>query len=108
MWRKDGKHIWYGDEKQTTVFEFPRIKNSATEGWCHPSSKPVELLAYLMRQSSKRGDKVLDGFLGSGSTLIAAEKLGRTCFGIEMEPKYIDVTVERFKQLTGEKVSRLN
>ncbi|MBR2520102.1 MAG: site-specific DNA-methyltransferase [Selenomonadaceae bacterium] len=108
MWRKDGKHIWYGDEKQTTVFEFPRIKNSATEGFGHPTSKPVELLAYLMKQSSKRGDKVLDGFLGSGSTLIAAEKLGRTCFGIEIEPKYIDVTVERFKQLTGEKVSRLN
>ena len=107
-WRKDGVHHWYGDQSQTTVFEFPRIKNSATGGFGHPTSKPVELLAYLMRQSSKSGYKILDGFLGSGSTLIAAEKLGRTCYGVELDAKFVDVTIERFKQLTGETVTRLN
>ena len=106
--KRDGVHRWYGDQSQVTVFEFPRIKNSATEGWSHPTSKPVELLGYLIRQSSKSGDKILDGFLGSGSTLIAAEKLGRTCFGVELEPKFVDVTIERYRQLTGNEISRLN
>ena len=103
--KKTGTHHWYGDQKQTTVFEFPRIKNSATEGFGHPSSKPVPLIAYLMQLSSKAGDKVLDGFLGSGSTLIAAEQLNRTCLGIELEPKFVDVVVERFRAASNEKIS---
>lgn len=107
-WRNDGVHRWYGDQSQVTVFEFPRIKNSAAEGFGHPTSKPVELLGYLIRQSSKSGDKILDGFLGSGSTLIAAEKLGRTCYGVELEPKFVDVAIERYRQLTGNEVTRLN
>ena len=104
-WRKDGVHRWYGDQSQKTVFEFERIKNSATQGFGHPSSKPIPLISYLMGLSSKRGDKILDGFLGSGSTLIAAESLGRTCFGIELEPKYIDVVAERFKAACGGEIS---
>ena len=98
-------HRWYGDQSQKTVFEFERIKNSATQGFGHPSSKPIPLISYLMGLSSKRGDKILDGFLGSGSTLIAAESLGRTCFGIELEPKYIDVVAERFKAACGGEIS---
>lgn len=58
-----------------------------------------------MRLSSKRGDKILDGFLGSGSTLIAAEQLGRTCYGIELEPKYLDVVAERFKAISADKIT---
>lgn len=100
-WKRDGKHIWYGDQKQTTVFEFDRIKNSQTEGFGHPSNKPVALIAYLLNQSSKPKDFVLDGFLGSASTLIACEQLGRTCYGIELEPKFVDVAVERYASAVG-------
>ena len=99
--RKDGTHKWYGDNKQVTVFEFDRIRNSKTEGYGHPSSKPVPLIAYLVGLSSKKGDAVLDGFLGSASTLIACEKLGRTCYGVELEPKYLDVAAERYAAEVG-------
>lgn len=95
-WRKDGKHNWYGDQKQTTVFEFDRVKNSKDEGCGHPSSKPVPLIAYLISQSTMTNGLVLDVFLGSASTLIAAEQLERTCYGIEIEPKFVDVAVKRF------------
>ena len=70
-WRKDGKHNWYGDQKQTAVFEFDGIKDSEKEGCGHPSSKPVPLIAYLIKQSTQTNGLVLDGFLGSASTLIA-------------------------------------
>lgn len=79
------------------VFEFEWIKNSVAEVYGHPSSKSLPLISYLISLSSKRGDKILDGFLGSGSTLVAAEEMCRTCYGIELEPKYVDVTVERYK-----------
>ena len=100
-WRKDGKHIWYGDQKQTTVFEFERIKDSKKDGCGHPSSKPVQLLSYLIKQCTQTNGLVLDGFLGSASTLIACEQLGRICYGVELEPKFIDVAVERYAALTG-------
>lgn len=100
-----GTHKWYGGHAQSTVLEYPRIKNSATEGFNHPSSKPLPLISHLMRLSSKRGDKVLDGFLGSGSTLIAAEQLGRTCYGVELEPKYLDVVAERFKAISADQIT---
>ena len=103
--KKRGTHKWYGDCAQSTVLEFPRIKNSATEGFGHPSSKPLPLISRLMSLSSKKGDKILDGFLGSASTLIAAEKLGRTCYGVEFLPKFVDVAVERFSGVSDEKIS---
>lgn len=96
-WRKDGKHIWYGDQKQTSVFEFDGIKDSKTEGFGHPSSKPVPLIAYLIQQCTQSNGLVLDGFLGSASTLIACEQIGRVCYGVELEPKFVDVAVERFR-----------
>ncbi len=96
-WRKDGKHIWYGDQKQTAVFEFDGIKDSETEGFGHPSSKPVPLIAYLIRQCTMTNGLVLDGFLGSASTLIACEQTGRVCYGVELERKFVDVAVERFR-----------
>ncbi len=98
-WRKDGRHRWYGDQKQTTVFEFNRIKNAKEDGYGHPSSKPVPLIAYLIEQCTQTNGIVLDGFLGSASTLVACEQLGRTCFGIELEPKFVDVAVMRFRSL---------
>lgn len=95
-WRKDGKHEWYGDQKQVTVFEFDRIKDSKKDGCGHPSSKPVPLIAYLIRQCTQTNGLVLDGFLGSASTLIACEQLGRICYGVELEPKFVDVAVKRY------------
>ena len=100
-WRKDGKHNWYGDQKQVTVFDFDRIKDSKTEGCGHPSSKPVPLMAYLIKQCTQTNSLVLDGFLGSASTLIACDQLGRVCYGIELEPKFVDVAVERYLEAHG-------
>ena len=95
-WRKDGRHRWYGDQKQTNVFEFDGIKNSQKEGFGHPSSKPIQLIAYLIKQSTMTNGIVLDGFLGSASTLIACDQIERTCFGVEIEEKFVDVAVKRY------------
>ena len=97
-WRKDGRHRWHGDQKQTTVFSFDRIKDSKKDGYGHPSSKPVPLIAYLVKQCTQTNGIVLDGFLGSASTLIACDQLGRVCYGVELEPKFVDVAVERYIQ----------
>lgn len=97
-WRKDGKHIWYGDQKQTAVFEFDGIKDSEKDGCGHPSSKPVPMIAYLIKQCTQSNGIVLDGFLGSASTLIACEQLDRICYGVELEPKFVDVAVKRYAQ----------
>ncbi len=102
-WKKDGRHRWYGDQKQTTIFEFPRLKSSKDEGFGHPSSKPVQLIAYLLKQSTMTNGIVLDGFLGSASTLIACDQLDRICYGVELEPKFIDVAVKRFISIRGGK-----
>lgn len=64
--------------------------------------KPVALIAIAIQNSSKKGDVVLDSFLGSGTTLIAAERLGRTCYGIEIEPRYVDVICRRYYNETGD------
>ena len=100
-WRKDGKHIWYGDQKQTNVFEFDSIRNSKEDGFNHPSSKPVPLIAYLIRQSTMSNGLVLDGFLGSASTLIACDQLDRICYGVEIEEKFVDVAVNRYISSKG-------
>ncbi|MDK7859489.1 DNA methyltransferase, partial [Klebsiella pneumoniae] len=69
----------------------------------HPSSKPVPLIAYLIKQSTQTNSLVLDGFLGSASTLIACEQIGRVCFGVELEPKFIDVAVKRYMKFQDDK-----
>ena len=102
-WKKDGRHKWYGDQKQTTIFEFPRLKSSKDEGFGHPSSKPVQLIAYLLKQTTMTNGIVLDGFLGSASTLAACEQLDRICYGVELEPKFIDVAVKRYISIKGGK-----
>ncbi len=102
-WRKDGKHKWYGDQKQKAVFEFDGIKNSKEDGYGHPSSKPVPLIAYLIQQSTQVNGIVLDGFLGSASTLIACDQIGRLCYGVELEPKFVDVAVRRYLSLHNDR-----
>lgn len=101
-WKADGAHKWYGDRSQTSVLEFKRPASSDE----HPTMKPVELLAYLVGNSTKRGDLVLDTFLGSGTTLIACEQLGRRCFGIELSPSYCAVILQRYLDATGQAPTR--
>lgn len=73
----------------------------------HPTMKPVKLIAYLIRNSSRKGERVLDIFGGSGTTLIACEQLGRVCYMAELDPKYCDVIIKRWENLTGEKAVRI-
>ena len=95
-WKKDGKHTWYGDRKQTTCFDFERPKSSKAEGEGHPTAKPVPLMAYLIKQSTMTNGIVLDGFHGSGSTMIACEQLDRKCRAVELDEKFVDVQVKRY------------
>lgn len=74
-----------------------------TKASLHPTMKPVKLMGYMIRNSSRQGEKVLDLFGGSGSTLVACEQLGRTCYMMEYDPKYVDVIIERWETLTGQK-----
>lgn len=100
-----GRHIgsrWYGSDSETTVFEIPRPKISRE----HPTIKPVALVDQHLRNSSRLGNIVLDSFLGSGTTMIAAERLGRRCYGMEIEPRYVDVAVRRWEIFTGKKAVR--
>ena len=101
---KDGTHLWAADRKQTTILEFDKPKNNAQ----HPTMKPVELMAYQIMNNTKEQDIVLDSFLGSGSTLIAAEKTGRICYGMELDPKYADVIVQRYVDYTGNTTIKCN
>jgi site-specific DNA-methyltransferase (adenine-specific) len=94
-WKEGAAHSWYSDRKQTTILEFNRPNRNAE----HPTMKPIELIAYQITNSSKVGDLVADGFLGSGTTMIASHQLGRKCYGTELDPKYCQVIVDRMRKL---------
>lgn len=97
-WKKKGKHQWYSDRKQTTIWEFDRPSRSRE----HPTMKPIPLLAYPIQNSSMTNCIVLDPFGGSGSTLIACEQTGRICYTVELDPKYCDVIVNRYIEAVGQ------
>lgn len=99
-WRRGEKPAWYGSKSQTSVWEIGR---DTDHGKNHPTQKPVELFAIPLRNHTKRGDVCYEPFAGSGSQFIAAEQLNRRCFGLEIEPKYCDVIVNRWQTLTGKK-----
>lgn len=101
-WKGAG-HKWYNDRSQTTILEFDRPKRSEE----HPTMKPIPLFSYLMKNSSKPGDLVLDLFAGSGTSLICAEQLGRRCYTMELDPHYCDVVITRWEQLTGKQAEKL-
>jgi DNA modification methylase len=103
-WKRGGTHRWFGDRKQTSVLEFPKPASSDL----HPTMKPIELLEPLINNSTESGQKVLDLFGGSGSTLIACEKTNRKCFMMELDPKYCDVILTRWEEYTGQKAELLN
>jgi site-specific DNA-methyltransferase (adenine-specific) len=95
--RGRGGECWYGDNSQTSVLEFDKPSRNAE----HPTMKPVQLIAYCLANSSRKGDIVLDPFGGSGSTLIAAHDTSRTAALVELSPQYVDVICRRFQEHTG-------
>jgi len=101
-WREGCSHRWCGDRDQGDVWNISR----PAESELHPTMKPLELVERAIDNSSKPGDAVLDLFLGSGTTLIAAERTGRICFGMELEPAYVDVAVRRWETFTGERAQK--
>lgn len=86
-------HQWYGDRTQTDIWDFNR---DTRQNYTHPTQKPIGLASKAIKNSSKEEDIVLDLFGGSGSTLIAAEQTNRTCYMMELDPKYTDVIRKRY------------
>lgn len=99
-WKKGkGEHFWYGPSNESTLWQVSRDPSKIL---IHPTQKPVELSQRAIKNSSKRGDIIIETFLGSGSTLIAAESLERRCFGVEIDPVYCDAIVKRYIAFVGE------
>lgn len=135
-WKEGAAHFFYNSRKETTVYEdegvrLSNLKKQELIDLCealmglrqettvarferpftsadHPTMKPVELIAWQMRNSSRKGETVLDLFGGSGSTLIAAEQLGRKCLMMELDPGYCDVIIQRWEKLTGREAELIN
>ena len=103
-WNDGGSHHWYSDRKQSTLMEFDKPTSSKL----HPTMKPVPLFDYQIKNSSKAGDNVLDLFGGSGTTMIACEQNNRNAYLMELDPRYADVIIKRWEELTGKKAVKLN
>ncbi len=95
---KNGKHTWYSDRKQTTIWNFKKPKRNEN----HPTSKPLDLLSYPLGNSSQENAIVVDTFGGSGSTLMACEAMNRICYTMELDPKYASVILRRYVEDTGD------
>ena len=93
---QNGKHRWYSDRKQTTIWNFNKPKRNEN----HPTSKPLDLLAYPIRNSSQENAIVIDTFGGSGSTLMACEETNRICYTMELDEKYASVILRRYVEST--------
>ena len=91
-WKPGVAHKWYSDRKQSSILEFDKPFKSEE----HPTMKPIDLIGYLVCNSSQKNNIVFDGFLGSGTTLISCEKNWRICRAIELDEKYVDVDVKRW------------
>lgn len=94
-WNEKGSHKFYGDTKQSSVWEIKRPSRSSE----HPTMKPIELVSKALQNSSKSEDLIFDLFLGSGSTMVAAHQLNRKCYGMELDPKYCQVIIDRMLKL---------
>lgn len=103
-WKDGASHNWYSDRCQTTVLEF----NKPARNGEHPTMKPVELFAYQIKNSTKKGETVLDLFGGSGTTIIACEQTGRTAYCMELDERYCDVIIKRYENLTGDTAVKIN
>lgn len=102
-WPEGAKRHWCGDRDQGDIWEITR---PAVSEW-HPTTKPVELVQRALENSSKPGDVVLDLFLGSGTTLIACERTGRSCNAMELDLHYVDVALARWEVFTGETAEQI-
>ena len=98
-WKKGGKHSWYSDRRQTTIWNYDKPKRNKN----HPTSKPLDLLGYPICNSSQENAIILDTFGGSGSTLMACEQLNRICHMMELDEKYASVILRRYVEDTGDK-----
>lgn len=96
---QNGKHKWFSDRKQTTIWNFDKPKRNEN----HPTSKPLDLLAYPLRNSTQANAIVVDTFGGSGSTLMACENSNRVCYTMELDEKYASVILRRYVEDTGDK-----
>jgi DNA modification methylase len=102
--KKGHQHNWQGARDQATAWEisnlncFGKSKEDGEERTAHSTQKPIECMARPIRNNTAKGEGVYDPFLGSGTTLIAAEQLGRTCYGIELDPAYCDIIVDRWRK----------
>lgn len=97
-WKSGASHNWFSDRSQTTVLNFDKpLRNGE-----HPTMKPIALFDYQIKNSTQKGEIILDVFAGSGTTLIACEQNGRNAYVMELDPKYCDVIVKRWENLTGE------
>ena len=94
---QNGKHKWYSDRKQTTIWNFDKPKRNAN----HPTSKPLDLLGYPIGNSTQENGVVIDTFGGSGSTLMACEQMNRICYMMELDEKYASVILRRYVEDTG-------
>lgn len=103
-WKDGAGHLWASDRKQTTILNFER----PTRNKEHPTMKPVKLFDYQIQNNTKGGDIVLDLFGGSGTTIVACEQNGRCARVMELDPRYVDVIVDRWEKFTGEKAVLLN
>jgi site-specific DNA-methyltransferase (adenine-specific) len=100
-----GKHEgtrWYGPHNAVSVFDIPRPKASLD----HPTGKPVELVLGMLANSTAQSQAVYEPFSGSGTTIIAAEQLGRRCYAMEIDPRYVQVAIERWQAFTGKEAQR--
>ena len=95
---QNGKHPWYSDRKQTTIWNYDKPKRNKN----HPTSKPLDLLGYPICNSSQENGIVIDTFGGSGSTLMACEQSGRICYMLELDEKYASVILRRYVEDTGD------
>lgn len=98
-WKDGAGHTWTSDRKQTTVLDF----NKPLRSDVHPTMKPLSLFAYQIENNSNEGDKILDLFGGSGTTLMACEQDNRKAYLMELDPHYVDVIIDRWESFTGEK-----
>ena len=103
-WLNGASHKWYGNRKQTTVWDMDRPSRSDE----HPTMKPIHLCSKPMENSSKVGDIIIDTFLGSGSTMVAAHQLKRKCYGMELDPQYCQVIVDRMLKLDNTLEVKIN
>ena len=103
-WKAGGSHYFFRNRRQTTVLHFERPSASKQ----HPTMKPVKLFDYHMQCSSKPGDNVLDLFSGSGTTIMAAEQNNRTAYCMELDPRFVDVIIDRWEKFTGKKAVLLD